>query len=246
MNSDSETIKTADAKPAVNYRELFSEGLWNNNVAMSQMLALCPLLAVTTSATNGLGMGLATLIVMISSNLVGSVLRGIITPQVRIPAFIVLIASIVTLVDMWLNAWMHELYKVLGLFIPLIVTNCAILGRVESFASKNKVLPSIVDGLTMGLGFIWVLVVVGGVREILGSGTLFAHASLLLGSHFAWMETTIIPDYQGILLLVLPPGGFLILGFLLFVKRLIDTAISKYAKSQATDDTMMSAATGGN
>lgn len=224
----------APAEP-VDYQGLFHEGLWNNNVAMSQMLALCPLLAVTTSATNGLGMGLATLVVMVSANLVGSVLRHIITPQVRIPVFIVLIASIVTLVDMWLNAWMHELYKVLGLFIPLIVTNCAILGRVEAFASKNTALPSVVDGLAMGLGFIWVLVVVGAVREVLGSGTLFAHASLLLGPGFAWMETTVIPNYQGILLLVLPPGGFLILGFLLYVKRLIDSVLEARANSDFVD-----------
>lgn len=204
------------------YRAIFSEGLWNNNVAMSQMLALCPLLAVTTSATNGLGMGLATLAVMLAANLAASVLHHIIPSQVRIPAFIVLIATIVTLVDMWLNAWMHELYKVLGLFIPLIVTNCAILGRVESFASKNSSLPALADALAMGLGFIWVLIAVGGVREILGSGTLFMHASLLLGPHFGWLETTVLPEYQGILLLVLPPGGFLILGLLLALKRLVD------------------------
>ena len=208
------------------YPSIFAEGLWSNNIAMSQMLALCPLLAVTTSATNGLGMGLATLVVMVSANFVASILRHIITPQVRIPVFIVLIASIVTLVDMWLNALMHELYKVLGLFIPLIVTNCAILGRVESFASKKNTLPAVADALAMGLGFIWVLVVIGGAREILGSGTLFAHASLLLGSNFEWMELTILPDYQGILLLVLPPGGFLMLGFLLSLKRLIEKIIT--------------------
>ena len=212
------------------YKALFSEGLWNNNVALSQMLALCPLLAVTTTATNGLGMGLATLVVMLTANLVGSVLRHIITPQVRIPVFIVLIAAIVTLVDMWMNAWMHELYKVLGLFIPLIVTNCAILGRVESFASKNASLPSLVHGLAMGMGFICVLVVLGAFREILGSGTLFAHASLLLGPAFSWMEVTIVPNYQGVLLLVLPPGGFLVLGFILFFKRLIDAALEQRAE----------------
>lgn len=221
-NSDSTT----------SYPSLFFEGLWNNNVAMSQMLALCPLLAVTTSATNGLGMGLATLAVMLSANMVASVLRQIITPQVRIPAFIVLIASIVTLVDMWLNALLHELYKVLGLFIPLIVTNCAILGRVESFASKQKILPAIADAMAMGLGFIWVLVMVGGVREILGSGTLFANASLLLGENFHWMETTVVPEFQGILLFVLPPGGFLILGLLLSLKRWIERSLRTQARQQ--------------
>ncbi|GAB2190301.1 electron transport complex subunit E [Sessilibacter sp. MAH1] len=217
----SESIENRTEK-TIQYKSLFSEGLWNNNVALGQMLALCPLLAVTTSATNGFGMGAATLVVMILANLVASVFRGFTTPEVRIPVFIVLIASIVTLVDMWLNAWMHELYKVLGLFIPLIVTNCAILGRVESFASKNSPVPSMIDGLAMGLGFIWVLVVVGAFREILGSGTLFAHASLLFGENMHWLEITVIPEYQGILLLVLPPGGFLVLGFLLALKRVID------------------------
>lgn len=222
--------ETTPALPGTDYGAIFSTGLWRNNVAMSQMLALCPLLAVTTSATNGLGMGMATLVVMVAANLAGSTFRHIITPQVRIPAFIVLIASIVTLVDMWLNAWMHELYKVLGLFIPLIVTNCAILGRVEAFASKQNILPSLADAVAMGLGFLWVLVIVGAVREIFGSGTLFAHASILLGPHFTWLETTVIPDYQGILLLVLPPGGFVILGFLLSAKRLLDRKLAEPVK----------------
>jgi len=221
MNDPQQTPATKQ----VSYKYLFSEGLWNNNVALSQMLALCPLLAVTTSATNGFGMGMATLAVMVSANFVASSFRGMITPEVRIPVFIVLIASIVTMVDMWLNAWMHELYKVLGLFIPLIVTNCAILGRVESFASKQKILPAIADAFAMGLGFLWVLVVVGACREIFGSGTLFANASLLLGEQFHWMELTIIPDYQGILLLVLPPGGFIVLGFLLSAKRMLERLV---------------------
>lgn len=240
----SETATATRNRPS--YPSIFSEGLWNNNVAMSQMLALCPLIAVTTSATNGLGMGLATLVVMVVANLLASTLHHIITPQVRIPVYIVLIATIVTLVDMWLNAWMHELYKVLGLFIPLIVTNCAILGRVESFASKNSSLPALADGLAMGMGFIWVLVVVGGIREVLGSGTLFAHASMLLGPHFAWMETTILPNQQGVLLLVLPPGGFVILGLLLALKRLIDRTVQEQSatktKHQSATDFILESA----
>lgn len=225
----------SNSSDSPSYKTIFSEGLWNNNVALSQMLALCPLIAVTTSATNGLGMGLATLFVMIAANVIASLLKSFITPQVRIPAFIILIASIVTLVDMWLNAWMHELYKVLGLFIPLIVTNCAILGRVESFASKQPCIPALLDAVAMGLGFIWVLVVVGGVREILGSGTLFSHASLLLGPYFSWMEITIMPDYQGILLLVLPPGGFLVLGILLALKRLLDRSVIRLVTNNRTE-----------
>jgi len=204
------------------YAQIFRDGLWDNNVAMGQMLGLCPLLAVTTSATNGLGMGLASLAVLLLTNTLISMIRGIVTPQVRIPVFIVLIASAVTLVDMAINAWMHELYKVLGLFIALIVTNCAIFGRAESFASKNAVLPAMADALAMGIGFTWVLVAVGGMREILGSGTLFAHASLLLGESFTWLELTVIPDFSGILLSILPPGAFMALGFLIAIKRLID------------------------
>jgi len=149
-----------------NYGELFREGLWHNNVALGQMLALCPLLAVTTSATNGLGMGLASMAVLIVTNAVISMVRGVISPQVRIPVMIVLIATVVTLVDMAINAWLHPLYKVLGLFIALIVTNCAIFGRAESFATKNALLPSIADGVAMGLGFTWVLVVIGGRRPL--------------------------------------------------------------------------------
>ena len=204
------------------YSQIFRDGLWDNNVAMGQMLGLCPLLAVTTSATNGLGMGIASLAVLLLTNTLISLIRGIVTPQVRIPVFIVLIASAVTLVDMAINAWLHELYKVLGLFIALIATNCAIFGRAESFASKNAVLPAMADALAMGIGFTWVLVAIGGMREILGSGTLFAHASLLLGESFTWLEMTIIPDFSGILLSILPPGAFMALGFLIAIKRLID------------------------
>lgn len=207
------------------YRQIFRDGLWDNNVAMGQMLALCPLLAVTTSATNGLGMGIASLVVLILTNTVIAVIRDIVTPQVRIPVLIVLIATVVTIVDMAINAWLHPLYKVLGLFIALIVTNCAIFGRAESFASKNTVLSSIADAFAMGLGFTWVLVAVGAMREILGSGTLFAHASLLLGEHFGWLEMTLIPDFSGILLSILPPGAFMALGFLIAIKRIIDRRV---------------------
>ena len=204
------------------YGRIMRDGLWDNNVPLSQMLALCPALATTTSATNGLGMGMATVAVMIVCNLIVSLLRNYISPQVRIPAFVALIAGAVTLVDMALNAWMHSLYQVLGIYIALIVSNCAVLGRVEVFAAKQPVLASVVDAAAMGFGFTWVLVLMGGIREIIGSGTLFSHASLLLGPHFAWMETTVLPHYQGVLAMILPPGAFLVLGFLLALKRKID------------------------
>ena len=204
------------------YARITRDGLWNNNVVFAQMLALCPTLAVTSSATNGLGMGLATTAVLVVSNMLISSVREFVSAEVRIPVYIVLIATLVTLLDMALNAWVHELYKVLGLFIALIVVNCAILGRAESFASKNGVADSALDGLMMGLGFTASLVVIGGVREIFGSGTLFANAHLLLGPAFAFLETTIVPDYKGFLLMILPPGGFMVVGLLLAAKRVLD------------------------
>lgn len=220
------------------YRQIASDGLWNNNIVFSQMLALCPLLAVTGTATNGLGMGLATLVVMVSSALSISAMRKMITREVRIPVFVLIIAAIVTLVDLNMNAWLHDLHKILGLFVPLIVTNCAILGRAESFASRNPVLPSVFDGLMMGLGFTLVLVILGATREIIGSGTLFTNASLLLGSAFSFLELTLIPDYRGFLIMILPPGGFLALGFLLAGKRIIDSRTVK-ARSKKSDESLL-------
>lgn len=208
------------------YQKITSEGLWNNNVVFAQNLALCPLLAVTGTATNGLGMGLASLVVMISSNGIISVARTLIPAEVRIPIFVLLIATLVTLVDMTMNAWMHEMYKVLGLFIPLIVTNCAILGRAESFASRQPIAHSLWDGLMMGIGFIMVLTILGAAREITAQGTLFANASLLLGNTCAFMELTLIPEYKGFLLMALPPGGFIMLGFILAGKRLLEKKLA--------------------
>lgn len=218
----------------MSYARIAKDGLWDNNVVFAQMLALCPTLAVTGSATNGLGMGLATTAVLTVSNILISSIRHLVSPEVRIPVYIVFIATLVTLVDMSLNAWVHELYKVLGLFIALIVVNCAILGRAESFASKNAVPAAAADGLMMGLGFTAALVAIGGVRELLGSGTLFANAHLLLGSSFAFLETTVIPEYKGYLLMILPPGGFLVLGFLLAGKRLIDNRLAEREALAAT------------
>lgn len=210
-------------------RDILKDGLWTGNVTFAQKLALCPLLAVTATATNGLGMGLATTAVLVATNLAISALRRVITPQVRIPAFILVIAGIVTLVDMAINAWGHELYKVLGLFIPLIVTNCVILGRAEAFASRNRPLPSALDGLAMGLGFTLALTLIGAIREILGSGTLFAGAALMLGAPMGVLETVVIPEYKGFLLMILPPGGFLALGFVLAGKRLLDARAARKA-----------------
>jgi electron transport complex protein RnfE len=204
------------------YAGIVRDGLWDKNVVFAQLLAMCPTMAVTSTATNGLGMGLATTAVLVASNALIASIRNFVSSDVRIPVFVVLIATLVTLVDMALNAWLHDLYKVLGLFIALIVVNCAILGRAEAFASRMPVLASALDGLAMGGGFTFALVVIGAVREVLGSGTLFASAHLLLGDAFAFLELHVIPDYTGFLLMILPPGGFLVLGFLLAGKRVLE------------------------
>jgi electron transport complex protein RnfE len=220
----------------MNARDIFKDGLWSNNVVFAQLLALCPTLAVTTSGTNGLGMGLASTAVLVVSNILVALIRNFVSPQVRIPVFVVLIATLVTLVDLALNAWLHELYKVLGLFIALIVVNCAILGRAEAFASKEPVLASAIDGIAMGLGFTVALTVIGLVRELIGAGTLFAQASLLLGPQFALLEITVAKDYGGVLLMILPPGVFLVLGLMLAGKRVLDTRLEERQRRLASAD----------
>jgi electron transport complex protein RnfE len=195
------------------------DGLWDSNVVLVQMLGMCPTMAVTSSATNGLGMGLATMAVLIVANALIASLRHWVSPTVRIPIFIVLIAGMVTLVDLSLNAWLHDLYKVLGIYIALIVANCAVLGRAEAFASRQPVLASAVDGAAMGFGFTLALTAMGGIREVFGSGTLFANAHLLLGPHFAFLEMKILPEASNTLFMILPPGGFLTLGFLIAGRR---------------------------
>jgi len=169
----------------------------------------------------------ATTAVLAASNSLIASIRNWVSPDVRIPVFVVLIATLVTLVDLSMNAWLHDLYKVLGLFIALIVVNCAILGRAEAFASKSPVGASFVDGVATGLGFTFALTLIGAVREILGSGTLFSGSSLLLGPAFGRLELTVIPDYKGFLLLILPPGGFLVFGFLLAGKRTLEERLRR-------------------
>ncbi|BAU57897.1 electron transport complex protein RnfE [Halorhodospira halochloris] len=227
VSSAAQQDATADSSPRMGtWRRIARDGLWDNNVVFAQLLALCPLLAVTSTATNGLGLGLATLFVMVMTGLLVSALRGMITDPVRIPVFILLIATLVTIVDLVMEAHLNELYQALGLFIPLIVTNCAILGRAEVFASKRPTSEATFDGLMMGIGFTLTLIVLGGVREILGSGTLFADASLMLGEAFTFLEMTLIDDYAGFLIMILPPGGFIALGFIMAGKRLIDRRLA--------------------
>ena len=187
----------------------FRKGFWQENAVFRLLLGLCPALAVTTSAENGLGMGLATTFVLVCSNIVVSVLRKVIPAKVRIPSFIVVIASFVTVVQLCMEAYFYDLYKALGIFIPLIVVNCLILGRAEAFASKNRLLPAVADGVGMGLGFTLALFVLGAVRELFGSGTLLGYA--VFGS-----------SYQPLLLMILPPGAFIAMGLLLAGMNLFD------------------------
>lgn len=217
----------------MNIREIIRNGLWDQNIVFAQVLGMCPTMAVTTSGTNGLGMGLATTAVLVCSNMIISAVRDFVSPQVRIPVYIMLIATLVTLVDMSLNAWMHDLYRVLGLFIALIVVNCAVLGRAEAYASRSTVLASALDGLFMGLGFTAALTVIGLIRELIGMGTLFNQASLLLGPGFSFLEITVVPDYGGVLMMILPPAGFMVLGLLLAAKRLYEQRQARTASANS-------------
>jgi len=213
------------------------DGLWTNNVALVQLLGLCPLLAVTGTLINGLGLGIATLITLVLSNTFVSIIRHWTRPEVRIPIFVLIIASIVTAIELMMNAWFHELYLVLGIFIPLIVTNCSIIARAEAFASRNKVIVSALDGLMMGLGFALVLIVLGGLREIIGQGTLFANAELMFGPAAAGLTLTLGENYHGFLLAVLPPGAFIGLGLLIAVKNSVD----RYLKQRTANVTIHTA-----
>jgi len=210
-----------------NYNEITNNGLWNNNVALVQLLGLCPLLAVTGTVINGLGLGLATLLTLVASNISVSMIRHWVRPEVRVPVFVLIIASIVTTIQLSMNAWFYDLYNVLGIFIPLIVTNCSILARAEAFASKNKVLPSAIDGLMMGLGFTAVLVALGAMREAVGRGTLFADAHLMFGSTAENWTLVLFEDYSGLLLAILPPGAFIGLGLIIAMKNVIDKKLAK-------------------
>ncbi len=212
---------------AVNYGEISKNGLWNNNPALVQLLGLCPLLAVTGSVANALGLGLATLLVLLGSNIAVSLIRKAVSDAVRLPAFVMIIATFTTCTELLMRAFTFELYQILGIFIPLIVTNCSILGRADAFASKNPVLPSAWDGLMMGLGFGLVLLAVGAIREILGAGTLFADMHLLFGEAARGWTIHLFGDYSGFLIAVLPPGAFLATGFLIALKNIADAQIKK-------------------
>ncbi|HCW90608.1 MAG TPA: electron transport complex subunit RsxE [Marinobacter sp.] len=203
-------------------QDIIREGLWTNNPALVQVLGLCPLLAVTSTVVNAVGLGLATLLVLIGSNLAVSLIRNFVSESVRLPAFVMIIASFVTCAELLMQAFTYELYQILGIFIPLIVTNCAILGRADAFASKNTPLPAVLDGAMMGLGFLAVLIVLGGLRELVGQGTLFRDMHLLLGPMARDWTLEPFAHYPDVLFMVLPPGAFVGLGLLIALKNGID------------------------
>ncbi|PSL16762.1 electron transport complex protein RnfE [Marinobacterium halophilum] len=212
---------------SVDYRKITLDGLWHNNPALVQLLGLCPLLAVTASVVNAMGLGLASTLVLVSSNLTVSLFRKLVPETVRLPIFVMIIASFVTAIELVMQALTYELYLILGIFIPLIVTNCAIMGRADAFAVKNPVRASVLDGLMMGIGFTVVLVLLGGMRELLGTGALFSNMHLLFGEAARNWELTVLTDYPGFLFAILPPGAFVGLGLLIALKNVIDARAEK-------------------
>ncbi|CAM3839554.1 electron transport complex subunit E [Rheinheimera salexigens] len=215
------------------FKQLTVQGLWKNNPGLVQLLGLCPLLAVTATVTNALGLGAATLLVLLFSNIAVSLVRNHVAAEIRIPIFVLIIASLVTVVQLLMNAYTFGLYQSLGIFIPLIVTNCAIIGRAEAFASKNAVLPSAIDGFMMGLGFLLVLLVLGALREILGQGTLFDGADLLLGDWAKVLRIELFTTDSHFLLAMLPPGAFIGMGLLIALKNVIDNKLQQREASVA-------------
>ena len=215
-------------------RTIVKNGLWDNNPALVQLLGLCPLLAVSNTFINGLGLGLATLLVLAGSNASVSLVRHYIPKDIRIPIFVMMIASFVTNIGLLMNAYTYDLYLTLGIFIPLIVTNCAI-GRAEAFASKNTFFPSLLDGIMQGLGFTAVLCTLGALREMIGQGTLFSGAEQLLGSWASHLEISFYLTDAKFLFAILPPGAFVALGVLIAIKNIIDSRAAEKTKQRTNN-----------
>jgi len=217
--NDSDTIEQQSSWLSnIDFKKISIDSLWTNNAGLVQLLGLCPLLAVTANVINGLGLGIATIITLTCSK---------VRKEIRIPYYVLVIASIVTIIDLGMNAITPELHSVLGIFIPLIVTNCLIIGRAEAYASKNNIPSAAFDGFMMGLGFTLVLVALGAIREIFGSGTLFSGASIMFGSIADNWTLTLFDDYSGFLLAILPPGAFLVMGLLIAFKNVVDKRLKE-------------------
>jgi len=210
-------------------KDIFYNGLWKQNPGIAQLLGLCPLLAISNTVVNALSLGLATTLVMTLSGSGVAAMREWIPNEARIPIYVLLIAVLVTVVQLLMNAYVHPLYLVLGIFIPLIVTNCIILARAESFASKNGILASALDGIAMGLGLTAVLVVLGGIREVFGHGTLLSGIDLVFGETAKSLVITVVPNYHGFLLAILPPGAFIALGLLIALKNWLNLRAERKA-----------------
>lgn len=224
----------------VSYRDLSLNGLWKNNPALVQLLGLCPLLAVTGSVVNAIGMGLATIGVLSISNTAVALIRNIVSDAVRLPVFVMIIAAAVTIIELLMQAYAYKLYQVLGIFLPLITTNCVILGRADAFASKNRLLPAAFDGFIMGLGFALVLLTLGGLRELLGTGVLFSNMQLLFGPGASDWSITIFKDYPQFLVAILPPGAFIFCGLLIALKNLIDSELKRREELRSSDEEVVS------
>jgi len=222
-------------------KDIFNNGLWKQNTGVVQLLGLCPLLAISNSVVNSLSLGLATTLVMALSGSGVAAIREVIPNEARIPVYVLLIAVLVTIVQLLINAYAYPLYLVLGVFLPLITTNCIVLARAESFASKNSALASALDGIAMGLGLTAVLTILGGVREIFGHGTLLSGIDLAFGEAAKSLVITVIPNYHGFLLAVLPPGAFIALGLLIALKNWLNLRAEQKARKQAISGTAIPA-----
>jgi len=214
------------------YLDIIRDGLWTQNTGLVRLLGLCPLLAVSNNVVNGVGLGLATTLSLVLSNVLVSLIRNWVPTEIRLPVFVLVIASSVTAVELVMKAFYYDLYLVLGIFIPLIVTNCAVIGRAEAFAAKNTVGRSLVDGLSTGLGFTWVLSSLGGLREILAQGTLFGQAEMMFGTLAQGVTVHLFDHYGGFLIAALPPGAFIGLALLIALKNWLDQRL-KSRKPQA-------------
>lgn len=213
-------------------REIIMDGLWHNNPGLVQLLGLCPLLAVTGNLINGLGLGLATIATLTASNTLISFTRHWVRKEIRIPYYVLVIASIVTVIDLTMYAITPQLHHILGIFIPLIVTNCVIIGRAEAFASKNRIPRAALDGFMMGLGFTLVLMALGAMRELIGNGTLLSEASVMFGETAKNWSIQVFEDYKGLLLAILPPGAFIGMGFLIALKNMIDRRLESIKRTR--------------